>query len=95
MDLGQQGSSCGSMQSVELICTNGNRTELDHPNIDSCCASVMVNSRADSKTEAEETAAAAIDCPKNFHWDLFQYDMANNGDIDTSTGSLRTQKLQQ
>ena len=56
------------MQSVELICTNGNHTELDHPNIDSCCASVMVNSRADSKTEAEveETAAAAaIDCPKN------------------------------
>lgn len=67
MDLGQQDSSCGSMQSVELICTNGNHIELDHPNIDSCCASLMVNSRADSKTEAEveETAAAAIDCPKS------------------------------
>ena len=66
MDLDQQDSFFGSMQLAELICTNDNRTEADHPNIEWYCANVTANSWVGSKVvaEAEETAAVATDCPK-------------------------------
>ena len=68
------------MQSDELICTNGNRNKLDHPNIDSCCANALTGGFEEGKrkeAEDEETEVVASVCTKNFQWDLFRYDMDN------------------